>query len=58
MQNNRVDKCPLLCATMRVLDYAVSIIDGSVSSDCSVAELTIANFRNTMETFERGKLRR
>ena len=43
---------------MRVLDYAVSIIDGYVSSDCSVAELDLANFRNTMETFERGKLPR
>lgn len=58
MQNDGVDKCPLLCATMRVLDYAVSIIDGYVSSGCSVVELDLANFRNTMETFECGKLRR
>lgn len=43
---------------MRVLDYAVSIIDGSVSSDCSVAELTVANFRNIMETIDVGKLQR
>ena len=33
-----------------VLDCAVSIIDGWVSSDWSVVELTIANFVNTMET--------
>ena len=43
---------------MRVLDYAVSIIDGYVSSDCSVAELDLANFRNTMETIGGGKLLR
>ena len=58
MQNNRVDKCPLSCATMGVLDYALSIIDGYVSSDCSVVELDLTNFRNTMETIDAGKLQR
>lgn len=44
MQNDWVNARPLSYATVTVLDYAVSIIDGSVSSDWSVAELTIANF--------------
>lgn len=43
---------------MRVLDYAVSIIDGYVSSDCSVVELDLAKFVNTMETTDAGKLQR